>query len=401
MSMTKILLLDPNYPSPSKSHYHQDILPNALLKLGAYYKSKGYEVKLLRLSEQNIPIQYNPDKICITSLFTYWIDYVRDAVDFAREFYPSAFIEVGGICATLQPEYTKQYTNCDRVICGPLKEVDEFQPDYSLLKKEPNFQIITTSRGCNRKCYYCGVQKVEPTQTFKKTIKNDIFKRNLIFYDNNLLANPYIENILRELIMAKRTRKILRCDSISGFDGRILRKKPHLAKWLRAAGFKNPKIAWDSSIKTWNARKRELDILVDAKFRKTEISVFMLFNHELTFEECEKKRVKLYNYGVQITGCRFRPYDQYYDSFYGKWNEQTSDDYYIHDNWTDEEVRVFNSNVRRHNTCIRYESKYYSNAMFHKKVPYEQAQMLKKLSADEAREYLDDVVDLSKYTDCR
>ena len=30
-----------------------------------------------------------------------------------------------------------------------------------------------------------------------------------------------------------------------------------------------------------------------------------------------------------------------------------------------------------------------------------QAQKLKKLSADEAREYLDDVVDLSKYTDCR
>lgn len=401
MGMTKILLLDPNYPTPSKSKYHQDILPNGLLKLGSYFKSKGYEVKLLRLSEQDTPIPYTPDLICITSLFTYWIDYVKDAVDFAREFYPGATVEVGGICATLQPEYTKQYTNCDRVVIGSLKEVDEFQPDYSLLKKEPQFQIITTSRGCNRKCYYCGVKQIEPVQTFKKTIKKDIFKRHIVFYDNNLLANPHIEDILRELILARRTKNILHCESISGFDGRILRKKPYLGKWLKAAGFKNPKIAWDSSIKTWKARKKELDILVDAKFRKKDISVFMLFNHDMSFDECEKKRVKLYNYGVQITGCRFRPYNQYYDAFYGKWNEQTSDDYFIHNNWTDEQVRVFNSNCRKHNLCIRFESKYYSNSMFHKKVPYEQAKMLKKASADEARKYLDDVVDLSKYTDYR
>lgn len=400
--MKNILLIDPDYPRPSKSVYHQDILPNALLKIGAYYKSKGYTVKLLRLSEQHTYIPFQPDLICITSLFTYWIDYVKDAVDFAREFYPNAIIEVGGICATLQPEYTKEYTKCDRVVCGVLPEVEEFLPDYGLLSDgEPDFQILNTSRGCNRQCVACAAYKIEPVHSFKSSIRNEIFKRNVIFYDNNILANPYIEDILRELILLKRSRKILHCESISGFDGRILRRKPYLAGWLKAAGFINPKIAWDNGIETWNTRKEELDILVDEGFPKTEISVFVLFNHDLSFRECEEKRVKLFNYGVKIVPCRFRPYNQYFDKYYGKYNEQTKEDYFINENWTDYQIRVFNSNCRKHNVCIRYESKYYSNAMFHKKVPYELAKRLKKASAKEARKYLNDVFDPSEFLEYR
>ena len=49
--------------------------------------------------------------------------------------------------------------------------------------------------------------------------------------------NPHIENILRELIELRRKRKIEWVESQSGFDGRVLLEKPHLAKMMREAGF--------------------------------------------------------------------------------------------------------------------------------------------------------------------
>lgn len=398
--MKKVLLIEPNYPHPYTSRYHKNSLPNALLKLGSYYKSKGYEVKLLRLSGQDIPIPFNPDLICITSLFTYWIDYVKEAVDFAREFYPDAIIEVGGICATLQPDYTKEYTKCDKVVEGIVPEAEKFPPDYSLLKEEPDFQIITASRGCNRTCKFCATYKIE-NQTFKKSIRKEIFKRNIIFYDNNFLANPYIENILKELIREKRSRRILHCDSISGFDGRILKQKPYLGKWLKLAGFINPKIAWDHGYNQWESIKQQLDILVDAGFNKHKIHVFMLYNYDLPYEELEKKRVALWDYGVSVAHCRFRPHNQYFDKYHGAFKKQGSEDYYIHPNWTDKQVRTFAANVNKHNVCIRYDAKYYSNAMRHKNVPYELAKKVKPMCAEEAKKYLDDVFDPSQFVECK
>ncbi len=83
-------------------------------------------------------------------------------------------------------------------------------------------------RGCIRKCGFCGTYIIEPKFLSKKTIKDEIIKKKLVFYDNNLLANPYIKNILEELIELKKEHKISYVESQSGFDGRILRKHPEL-----------------------------------------------------------------------------------------------------------------------------------------------------------------------------
>ena len=99
-------------------------------------------------------------------------------------------------------------------------------------------------------------------------------KKKIIFYDNNLLANQFIEDILNELIELKKEKKISYVESQSGFDGRILTRKPYLAKMLKDAGFKNPKIAWDHSINEKKLIKKQLDILIDAGFKPKEISIF-------------------------------------------------------------------------------------------------------------------------------
>lgn len=267
-----VLLVEPNFPIPNKSRNHSNFLPIGLLKIASYLKSKSINVKLIRFEEKNGEDYHQttfdninnsnetiPDLICVTSIFTYWSKYVKNAVLYFKNKYKNTPILVGGIYASLMPDHCKEYTKCDDVILGPIPEADELIPDYSLV--DVDYQILHTSRGCIRKCGFCGTYIIEPEWTCKKSIKDEIIKKKLVFYDNNLLANYYIEDILNELIELKKERKITYVESQSGFDGRILRKKPYLAKMLKDAGFKNPKIAWDYGLVQAPKIKEQLDLL--------------------------------------------------------------------------------------------------------------------------------------------
>ncbi|SDA65151.1 cobalamin-dependent protein [Methanobrevibacter millerae] len=398
----KVLLVEPNFPIPNKSRNHSNFLPIGLLKIAAYFKDKPVDVKLIRFEEKNKDFgqttfdfapedEYKPDIIFVTSIFTYWSEYVKNAVFYYKNKFKDVPIIVGGVYASLMPDHCLKYTKCDDVIQGPIDEVERLIPDYSLV--DVDYQIIHTSRGCIRQCGFCGTYIIEPEWKCKKSIKDEIIKKRLIFYDNNLLANPHIEDILKELIELKKDKKINYLESQSGFDGRILRKKPHLAKLLKDAGFKNPKIAWDYGIKQAKSIKQQIDLLISAGFTAKEISVFMIYNYELTYEEMEEKRVKCAEWGVQITDCRYRPLNQtfdYYSSY--KTKGQTEKDYHIHTEagWTDSKVRKFRRNIRRHNICMRHEVDYHSTILERKKVPQDKAKEYREMNYDEAKKYLPD-----------
>ena len=98
----KILLVEPNFPIPPKSKNHRDFLPIGLLKIGSYHRLKGDKVKLVRGLKR---CGFTPDRVLITSLFTYWSIYVHKAAKFYHEAYPTAKIEIGGIYASLMPEH--------------------------------------------------------------------------------------------------------------------------------------------------------------------------------------------------------------------------------------------------------------------------------------------------------
>ena len=122
-------------------------------------------------------------------------------------------------------------------------------------------------------------------------------------------------------------------------------------------------------------------MLVDAGFTEKEISIFMIYNYEPNYEEMEEKRVKCAEWGVQITDCRYRPLDATFDNYSSfKTKGQTSKDYYIHEenDWTDEKVRKFRRNVRRHNICMRHEVDYHSTILERKQIPQEQAKKLRE-----------------------
>lgn len=391
-----VLLVEPNFPIPNKSRNHSNFLPIGLLKIASYLRNKSINVKLVRFKKseasqtQLIPEkeEYFPDLIVVTSIFTYWSKYVKDAVSYYKKKFKTVPIIVGGIYASLMPDHCKNYTGCDDIILGTINEAEKVIPAYDLV--DVDYQIIHTSRGCVRKCGFCGTYIIEPKWDCKKSIKNEIIKKKLIFYDNNLIANPYIKDILNELIELKKERKISYLESQSGFDGRILTKDPEIGKMLKKAGFKNPKIAWDYGLNDSKNIKKQIDILIESGFNPKEISIFMIYNYELDYEEMEKKRVLCAEWGVQITDCRYRPLNATFDNYSSYKKEQTNKDYYIHPNWTDHEIRKFRRNIRRHNICMRHEVDYHSALLERKKIPQKKAYEYRNMNYEEVKSLLPD-----------
>ncbi|WP_256622201.1 radical SAM protein [Methanolobus chelungpuianus] len=414
MYQKNILLVEPDFPIPTKSKNHKNFLPIGLLKLASYYRNQNFEVDLIRgkkLSDKFI----TPSLIEITSLFTYWSDYVWDAVKFYREHFPDpdvTEIRVGGIYASLHFENQDFRYKCKKYHVTPVKgvqeEVENFFPAYDIVKNSDNhvdYQIIHSSRGCFRKCSFCGTWKIEPEFKGKKEITSTIESglqmglKNLVFYDNNLFYNPFIESILKELAILRKERKIGWCESQSGFDGRVLLQKPHLVPLLKKAGFRYPRIAWDWGYDQWPEIEKQIRILVDSGYNPKNITVFMIYNWKLDFEEMEQKRIKCWEWKVQISDCRNRPLEQLHDHYKPLKDQNHGNDYYINPNWTDAEIKQFRQNVRRQNICSRQNLAFHSKLLEHKKhFTKEHYNRLKLVSFGRAAKFLPDLWIPSKVT---
>ncbi|MCJ7804443.1 Fe-S oxidoreductase, partial [Patescibacteria group bacterium] len=274
--------MEPNFPIPPKSKNHRDFLPIGLLKLASFHRERGDEIQLVR-SNQHFSDFY-PNQVKITSLFTYWSKYVWESVRFYKEAYPKAKIIVGGVYASLMPDHCAQ-SGCDEVFVGVDERVEKFKPAYDLV--DVDYQIVHTSRGCLRKCKFCGTWKIEPKFVSKKSIKDEVCSNRVIFYDNNLLANPHIKNILEELKNAKHNDRVVYSESQCGIDGRLL--TPEVAKLLKQARFLNPRIAWDHGYDQKKMIKNQIDMLVAAGYPAKEIYIFMIYNFEQDYYEMLKK----------------------------------------------------------------------------------------------------------------
>jgi len=375
----KILLVEPAFPKPCKSKNHNDFLPLGLLKLASYHRKKGDIICLVRgdVPKEDLIFEHpngiqakcsEPDKILITSYFTYWSLYVKRSVSFYRNQFPKKKIIVGGIYASLMPEHCKKYTGCDEVFIGIHPEAEAVPISYKYLEKHfgpIDYQIIHTSRGCIRKCGFCGVYIIEPEFQYKTTIKKEIVKRKIIFYDNNLLANPHIEEILTELAYLKEKQKILWCEAQSGIDGRLLEKNPDLAYLLKKAAFKNIRISWDGDLKDAPHIKKQIKLLKKVGYNlRRNVFIFMIYNWDLSFDIMEQKRLKCWDWKVQVLDCRYRPLKQTYDRYKGQKfrTGQNGRDYHIHkeSGWTDHKIRTFRKHIRRQNICVRLRIQFYS-----------------------------------------
>jgi len=368
---SSVLLVEPNFPYPSKSLHtaggvHKNFVPVGLLKLGAYHKSLGHEVALVRGNVGADALRLrDPDLVLVTSLFTYWSAHVWAAVAHYRSLFPTTRIIVGGIYATLlgdTPEFRRNLRQYDARLHPGLHPMAEKQiPDYGLLRDEAEYHATHAMRGCIRRCDFCGTWRLEPDRMDKTPDElvselGTVGKNKVIFYDNSFLANAHARDILLELARFRVRGRPVLYESQSGFDGRLLDKAPEMAELVNKARFRNVRIAWDNSYDDAPAIRRQIGYLASAGYDARDLTVFILYNYRTPYEECLRKLEACAKLGVQISDCRYRPLTVLSDGYRPRTRSDASPGYYVHTEagWTDEKVHDFRRRVREHNIWIRY-----------------------------------------------
>jgi hypothetical protein len=265
MAKKNILLVEP----PKSRKYHTQYPPLGLLKIASYHKQRGDSVTLVAGLED---VGFKPDLVYITSLFTYAWEPVHETIRFCKKKYSKSKIIVGGIYASLCKEHlSKSFRNRIEVHEGLFHEAEELEPDYSLVPHW-NASIVFSSRGCIRNCSFCAVKQLEPKFQPRKSIKKLIYHnhKKIIFWDNNILASPYLVNILDELEELN-----LAVDFNQGIDARLITAS--IVKRLKKLNIPMIRLAYDTT-EVGNSLKEAIDILKQAGYSSRRILVYCLYN---------------------------------------------------------------------------------------------------------------------------
>ncbi len=320
MADKRILLIEPGY----RNKYP----PLGLMKIAQYHGPHGKKdvVRFIKGEDASV-LSEAWDRIYITTLFSFEFARIAQSIDFAvtAAHGQKDKIFVGGIAASLMHErfVQEQRWTGIRFIRGLLGdapavslELDDFSeelysddrngtpiedltPDYSILQQVSYEYPVTdayfayASRGCIRKCSFCGVPKLEGDQRDIAPITSMIRaidqmygqKKDLILMDNNVVAAPRFKEIVAEIrdlgftrgAKLKRDRReiLRRVDFNQGVDARILCKDPMYLRELSSICIKPLRIAFDHL----GLRKPyEQAVRYAYQFGLTELSNYMLYN---------------------------------------------------------------------------------------------------------------------------
>lgn len=277
--MKNILLVEPGYKNPYP--------PLGLMKISTWHKQKGDSVLLIKdapyMVNLDLPskkfkfykkFKNHYDIIYITSLFTYQAKYSVETINYYRDKFPKARIRVGGIMATLMPDYIKKKTGIEPHV-GLLRGAENCPPDYSWF---PNlaFSISFTTRGCPRRCSFCAVRKHEPKFIVKENWVEDIdiTKPVIIFWDNNWLASLNFEKDVKRLVKFQK-HGINQIDFNQGLDCRLLDEDK--VKLLTKIKIKPLRLAFDNVSEDGYIQKV---IKLAQKYGFKDIRVYVLYNSE-------------------------------------------------------------------------------------------------------------------------
>ena len=202
-------------------------------------------------------------------------------------------------------------------------------------KWDNNEQWIRITEGCPHNHDYC----YEPTRIKLLGIPK-LIRNKVKIMDMNLLCKPEALEIINFLGSQKVDNKVVYFELICGIDFRFLTLE--IAEAMKNARFKNIRLAWDGSFADQKRIKEAVLLLKDAGYRShkhCEITIFIICNWKISFEDCCKKMDLCKIYGVKISDC-------YYDN-------QTSPNFKsIY--WTTNEMKKFRKMVRKHNQLVTF-----------------------------------------------
>jgi len=322
MANKKILLLEPGY----KNKYP----PLGLMKIAQYHGPRGRRdsVTFAKGVDRSLYSQVW-DRIYITTLFSFEFQKIAESIDFALDLVQGQAqrVFVGGIAASLMHDRFLEDPRWRgvRFIKGlldapPAKalQLDEFDgdfyaddlsstpiedlvPDYGILDQIDyrypvrDAYFAYASRGCIRKCHFCGVPKLEGAQRDATPLTQFVAavdaqygeKRDLILMDNNVVASARFKEIIAEIRDLgftpgaklqrphERVPAQRRVDFNQGVDARILSKDPMYLRELASICLSPLRIAFDHlGLKG----PYEKAIRFSHEFGLNDLSNYMLYN---------------------------------------------------------------------------------------------------------------------------
>ncbi len=368
MADKNILLIEPGY----KNKYP----PLGLMKIAQYHGPRGKQdnVRFIKSEERSV-LMTAWDRIYVTTLFSFEFSRISQSIDFAL-YVANGHAEkvfVGGIAASLmhgkfldEPRWRGI-----RFIQGLLGQppavalqlddfaeelysddihgtpIEDLIPDYSILDQIDyrypvnDAYFAYASRGCIRKCSFCGVPKLEGDQRDVAPLTAMVrgveelygVKKDLTLMDNNIVASPRFKEIIAEIrdlgfvpnakLHRGRVPVQRRVDFNQGVDARILCKDPMFLRELSTICLKPLRIAFDH----WGLRKPyEQSIRYAHEFGLHELSNYMLYNFHDTPSDLYQRmslNVELnVDLGIRIWSfpMRYQPTDRADRTFIGeKW----------------------------------------------------------------------------------
>ena len=324
MANKNILLIEPGY----KNKYP----PLGLMKLAAYHGPYGKRdnVKFIKGDKDKSVFKVSWDRIYVTTLFSFEWKEISKSIDSAIAIAKgdTTKVFVGGIAASLMHDrfVAEPRWRGVRFISGLLSgspseslQLDDFAeelysndlsgtpiedlvPDYSILDQIKDQYVYPVhdayfayaSRGCVRKCHFCGVPKLEGDQRDAQSITGLIKaiaerhgeKRDLMLMDNNVVASPNYRNIIAEIrdngfhkeATFKRPGKpaaLRRVDFNQGVDARILCKDKMYLEEMATIAIRPLRIAFDH-LGVRKAYEKAIEMAHDAGLN--DLSNYMLYN---------------------------------------------------------------------------------------------------------------------------
>ena len=336
MANKNILLIEPDY----KNKYP----PLGLMKIAQYHGPHGKRdnVTFIKGNDPKV-LSVSWDRIYVTTLFSFEWKRVATSIDFALRAangFPDR-VFVGGIAASLmhgrflaEPRW-RGVRFIKGLLDGPpakALQLDDFVgelysddtsgqpiedhiPDYGILEqvdyKYPvrDAYFAYASRGCVRKCAFCGVPKLEgglrETESLS-AIVNGIDrlygpKKDLILMDNNVVASGRFREIMAEIrdlgftpgakLVRGKAPILRRVDFNQGVDARILCKDPMFLRELSKICIKPLRIAFDH-LGVRKPYEQAIRYAKDAGL--VELSNYMLYNfHDSPADLFERMRLNV------------------------------------------------------------------------------------------------------------